>query len=215
MASSARPPEVLRVAIFAKAPVPGTVKTRLVPRLGDAGAARLHAALVRNALATAKAAGVGLVELWCAPSTTHAFFAECARDTEVSLHAQAEGDLGARMQAAFARAHALGAGLVLIGSDCPALTASCLRHAAMALASTPAAIAPAEDGGYALIALAAPCPALFDAMPWGSDRVMAETRRRLAASRTPWTELATTWDVDRPEDYDRLLASGLLDGVAA
>ncbi len=70
-------------------------------------------------------------------------------------------------------------------------------------------VAPAEDGGYALIALARPCPFLFSDIPWGEASVMQQTRERLARAKLSWLELATLWDVDRPEDYQRLRESAI------
>jgi uncharacterized protein len=210
MESSELPPESLRVAVFAKAPVAGAVKTRLAPVLGLAGAARLHAWLVHRALEAALEAASGDVELWCAPDESHPFFAECAAAHGVRLRAQRGDDLGARMSDAFATAHREGAALVLVGSDCPALGAAAIAEAARALDRHAAAIAPAEDGGYGLIALARPCPQLFEGIAWGTATVMAETRRRLDAAAIAWRELARTWDVDRPEDYERLCREGWL-----
>jgi rSAM/selenodomain-associated transferase 1 len=194
----------LRVAVFAKAPVAGTVKTRLAPVLGLEGAARLHARLVEHAIGEAVAADVGPVELWCAPDASHPFFAECAGRHGVRLRAQCEGDLGRRMAHAFATVRAEGAALVLIGSDCPALDHAAIGAAARALSDHPAVIAPAEDGGYGLIGLAQECAAAFEGIAWGTATVMAETRRRLDAAGLRWHELPRTWDVDRPEDYARL-----------
>lgn len=213
MTSSARPPEAARVAVFAKAPVPGAVKTRLVALLGADGAAGLHAGLVRHALTVATSAAVGPVELWCAPDERHAFFARCADEFGLALHAQRGADLGARMAAAFEHAFAAGASLVLLGSDCPTLGAAHLREALAALASHDAVFAPAEDGGYALVALARPLPAIFEAIDWGTAAVMGQTRAKLAAAGARWKELATVWDVDRPADYERLRREGLLDQV--
>lgn len=210
MESSERPPESLRVAVFAKAPVAGAVKTRLAPVLGLAGAARLHSWLVRRALEAAREAAAGDVELWCAPDESHPFFAECAAAHGVRLRSQEGGDLGARMSHAFATAHGEGAAMVLVGSDCPALGAAQIDEAARALGDHDAAIAPAEDGGYGLIALTRPCPRLFSDIAWGTATVMAETRRRLAAAAVAWRELPRTWDVDRPEDYERLRREGWL-----
>ena len=192
------------MAVFAKAPVAGTVKTRLAPLLGLEGAARLHARLVDHALVQALEARLGAVELWCAPDPSHAFFAECARHHAVRLRTQCAGDLGDRMANAFATVREEGAALVLIGSDCPLLDGAAIAAARRALSSHDAAIAPAEDGGYGLIALAQPCPALFQGIEWGTGTVMAETRVRLEASGLRWLELPRTWDVDRPEDYARL-----------
>src|SRR3990172_10280578 len=84
-----------RIAVFAKAPVAGEVKTRLIPALGEHGAAALHRALVMHAIENAAGAGIGPVELWCAPDAGHSFFAECRRRHGVTLIAQGEGDLGA------------------------------------------------------------------------------------------------------------------------
>jgi hypothetical protein len=205
MDSNAPRAESPRVAVFAKAPDAGAVKTRLVPALGAGGAARLHEALVWHALAIAAQARPATLQLWCAPDAAHPFFADCAARFGCELHAQRGADLGARMADAFARSSPL----VLIGTDCPALTASHLVRAWQALATHDVAIAPAEDGGYVLIALARPAPALFADMAWGDAGVMARTRERIAAAALRCLELETLWDVDRPADYRRLQSSGI------
>lgn len=210
MTSSAPRAEGAGVAVFAKAPVPGLVKTRLAGLLGEDGAAGLHAGLVRHALATALASGVGEVELWCAPDERHEFFARCAAEFGTRLRVQRGDDLGARMACAFDDAFARGRRLVLIGSDCPALEPGDLAAACAALGVDDVAIAPAEDGGYVMVAMARPAPAIFDGVAWGTAAVMRQTRERLAAAGIGWRELATRWDVDRPEDYARLQREGLL-----
>ncbi|MGZ5034694.1 MAG: TIGR04282 family arsenosugar biosynthesis glycosyltransferase [Usitatibacter sp.] len=210
MTSSAPRPESTRIAVFAKAPVAGTVKTRLFPLLGADGAAGLHAGLVRHALSTAVQARVGAVELWCTPDERHPFFERCAREFGATLKVQRGADLGERMRRAFEAALGDGAALLLIGSDCPAITAGDLQAAARALSSNDAVIVPAEDGGYVLVGLSTALPAIFEPMAWGAAAVMGETRARLAASGARWHELATSWDVDRPEDYARLQREGLL-----
>jgi hypothetical protein len=198
--------------VFARAPIPGVVKTRLMPMLGAEGAAALHVRLVKHALATARKASFAHVELHCAPDAEDPFFRFCAGHYKVSVRAQVEGDLGARMHAAFESALATGPRALLIGSDCPALTARHLRHADQALRDgADAVFAPCEDGGYALIGLTHPDRRLFEDIAWGGETVMAETRRRLAALGWKWRELDTLWDVDRPEDYQRLVAGRLLE----
>jgi rSAM/selenodomain-associated transferase 1 len=210
-AMTSAPPEArARVAVFAKAPVPGEVKTRLAPLLGPEGAAALHAGLVRQALSTAAMSGVGDVELWCAPDASHPFFVRCAEQFTLTLHRQAGADLGERMRSAFDAGLASGGPVVLIGSDCPVLAPADLREALQALETHDAAIAPAEDGGYVLVALARPMPALFEGIEWGSAAVMGATRARLAAAKARWQELPMRWDVDRPEDYARLQREGIL-----
>ena len=199
-----------RLIVFAKAPQPGAVKTRLMPLLGEAGAAALHARLVKHTLATACRADIGPVELCCAPGDDP-FFDYCREQYGVSLAAQSEGDLGARMQHAFARALSNARHVILIGTDCPALTVLHLRLAAHALADgNDAGLAPAEDGGYPLLGLNRCDAELFHDIEWGSAKVMTATRDRLRRLRWRWKELETLWDIDRPEDYQRLLASGLL-----
>ena len=200
------------MAVFAKAPVAGDVKTRLAGLLGAEGAAGLHAGLVRHALATAVEARVGAVELWCAPDASHPFFAACARQFGATLRVQRGPNLGARMQDAVACTLREGDALVLIGSDCPALGAADLRAAAAAVRVCDVAIAPAEDGGYVLLAMSAPQP-IFEDIEWGTATVMRATRRRLEEAGAAWRELAVKWDVDRPEDYARLRREGLLQDV--
>ena len=196
--------------MFAKAPVPGEVKTRLAAILGAYGAAALHSGLVRHALATALAVRAGEVELCCAPDTSHPFFARCAAQFGVPLAPQRGADLGSRMREAIERALASGAVSIVIGCDCAALKAVHLRAAADALARHDAVIIPAEDGGYVLIGLAVAIPAIFEGIDWGTPAVLRQTRERLGASKVTFVELPALWDVDRPEDYARLQSEGLL-----
>lgn len=192
--------------IFAKAPTPGRVKTRLTPALGESGAAELQRQLIERTLRTAVAAGLGTLELWCAPGPDDPFFAACAERHGVGLQAQGEGDLGMRMARALEFALAAGSPALLIGCDCPALTAAYLREAAAALAGgSDAVLGPAEDGGYVLIGLArGPAAQLFEDIAWGTATVMQQTRARLAHDNWRWRELEPLWDVDRPEDLWRL-----------
>ncbi len=200
------------VVVFAKAPRPGIVKTRLIPRIGADAAAALHARLVEHTLATACASGIGPVELCCAPHTDDPFFSSCGNRYLITLACQVEGDLGARMLAACTRTLTAAGSIILIGTDCPALTASHLKQAVQALADgNDAVLIPAEDGGYALIGLNRCDALLFHDIEWGGATVMAATRERLHRLQWRWKELETLWDVDRPEDYRRLLTAGLLD----
>ena len=200
-----------RVLVFAKAPQPGTVKTRLMPLLGAEGAAALHQRLIEHTLEQAMAADAGPVELWCHPGDTNPFLNDCARRYGASLHVQAGADLGARMLQAFESALRISRTAVLIGTDCAVLQATHVRAAANALASgNEAVFCPAEDGGYALIGLVRCCDGIFADIPWGGPFVMADTRERLRQLGLRWIELATVWDIDRPEDYHRMVAERLL-----
>lgn len=200
------------IVIFARAPRPGTVKTRLIPLLGPQGAAALHARMVKRALATARNAALGSVELHCAPDCEDDFLRFCGNRYRADLIAQVEGDLGTRMAAAARMALAVHARVLLMGSDCPALTARHLRAANQALLDgAAAALAPTEDGGYALLGLRHSDQRLFDGIAWGGETVLADTRARLRELAWRWHELDTLWDIDRPEDYQRLVESRLLD----
>ena len=201
----------VKFLVFAKAPVAGEVKTRLSPVLGEAGAAHLHRRLVLHTLRTVREVSDEVI-LYCAPDTDHPFFAACAREYGIALEHQCRGDLGIRMLHACIDHLAAGTALVIVGTDAPALRASMLVESVIALArGAHVAVVPAEDGGYALIALRRCAPELFTDMPWGTDAVMSETRARLRRLGWNWTELEPVWDVDRPADYERLCMEGLLD----
>lgn len=194
------------VAILAKMPIPGYAKTRLIPVLGAQGAADLQRWLLQRTVATALAADVGPVSLWCAGDQNHPDFAVCHRFAAVTVRHQPEGDLGARMLAAVAESPTA-AGTLVIGTDCPALTPMHLREAARCLRVCDAVVCPAEDGGYVLIGMREPIASAFAGIDWGSERVMAQTRERLAALGQRWEEPATLWDVDVPGDLERLAAA--------
>lgn len=204
-----------RLIVFARTPQPGAVKTRLIPLLGAEGAAALHVRLMERTLATARAAGVGPIELQCTPCCDHPFIRECASRYGVALAPQAEGDLGARMACALDQALAHSRHAILIGTDCAVLNAQHLRKARETLHQrADAVIVPAEDGGYALIGLNRCDVRLFAGIPWGSAAVLNQTRTRLSELGWRWQELETLWDVDRAEDYRRLLALRLIDPIS-
>ncbi len=191
------------IAVLAKAPIPGLAKTRLIPALGAHGAAALQEQLTERAVETAIASELGPVVLWGARDETHPSFGTLARRFPLALRRQPDGDLGRRMLAAI---EAAGGPVLVIGTDCPALTAEHLRDAAAALRSNDAVAIPSEDGGYVLIGMNEPRAVLFSAMPWGATTVMAQTRLRAAAHGLSLRELPALWDVDRPDDLDRLRA---------
>jgi len=192
------------IALMARAPEPGRAKTRLIPRLGATGAARLHAAMTRYALSQISRSGRSAT-LWCDPAPDHPFFVDCARDFGVALRAQPQGDLGQRMRGIFECADGP---LLLMGSDCPSIGVALLRDCAAALLRAPAVFLPTIDGGYGLVGLARPLPEIFANVPWGSDLVMTTSRKCLSRLGVVWEEPAEIWDVDTPEDLVRLAATG-------
>lgn len=202
--------------VFARAPVPGKTKTRLITALGAAQAARLHELLLRETVIKACQIPGTTVQLWCTPDTSHPAFAGLAQELGVGLFAQEGADLGCRMQYALDRALEQSFTPVLIGTDCPDLTAADLREAHTALEDgCDAVLGPAQDGGYVLIGMRSRAPGLFEGIAWGSNAVLQETRNRLASLGHSWHELPQHRDVDRPEDLEWLRRSrpDLLDRI--
>jgi hypothetical protein len=196
------------IQAFAKAPVPGAVKTRLIPRLGATGAARLHENLVWHALRSAAEAKLGEVILYCAPDCDHPFFIRCASEFGVKLRAQSAGNLGDRMHNALQEGLRQSGRVLLMGTDCPVLGAAQLHAAAAVLtAEIDLVFVPSEDGGYALIGAREIDRMAFDGVAWGTATVMEQTRDRLMELDRSWSEQPTLWDVDRLEDLDRLAHS--------
>ncbi len=200
MAMSQKPSEhsPINIAILSRAPVPGQTKTRLIPALGAAGAAELHRRLLHKTVRTALAAQIGPVTLWCTPDTTHPEFVACQQLGPLRLRSQVEGDLGQRMLAT------IDSPTLIIGTDCPLLSVEILAQAATALLDHDAVLIPAADGGYVLIGLRQPHPAVFADIAWGSASVLDSTRQRLQQVGYSWSELPTLWDVDEPADLARL-----------
>lgn len=196
------------VAVMAKAPVPGLAKTRLMPLLGAAGAARAQRDFALRTVATARYASLGPLTLWCAPDTKHRFFRALQQRHGVACKPQPAGDLGQRMATAM-DAHFKarpGMPLLIVGTDCPAITPAHLQQAADALQQHDAVLIPAEDGGYVLMGLSRPIPEVFERVDWSTGRVLAQTHDRLRSAGATWRDLPALWDVDEPADWQRFQA---------
>ncbi len=196
--------------VFARAPVAGACKTRLIPALGAEGAAILHGRLVRHCLQVAREWSTstpdGRVELWCAGEPSHPFFADCVRDFGVVLREQTGAGLGARMWLALCGALAAGELPVLVGTDCPWLTRDDIADAFDQLRYADAVFGPAEDGGYVLTGLKRAVPELYAGIPWGSGKVMSATHAAAIRVRANLSALRKLPDIDSPEDVRRLAA---------
>jgi len=195
----------LQVAVLARAPVPGEAKTRLIPRLGADGAARLQAVLTARALQRARDSGAEIV-LWVAGDVQS--LAPLAQRHGAALCAQPPGDLGVRMLAAFEHAHAAGRRCVVIGTDCPAQQPGDLQRAGMLLDDHDVVLQPALDGGYVLIALREPRARLFDDIAWGGATVLAATRQRVQSLSLRCVELPPLPDLDDAQDLQMALDNG-------
>ncbi|NOX92075.1 MAG: glycosyltransferase, partial [Gammaproteobacteria bacterium] len=192
-----------RILVFCKAPQAGKVKTRLAKSIGDTAAKEVHEYLARHCLQQLLDFSVAPVELWCAPDTDHEFFRHCHTDLGIPLKQQTGDDLGQRMQHALCETLRHHAPVVVTGTDCPALTADHFHSALSAASQNKTAIAPAEDGGYVLLAVNELQPELFIDMPWGTPQVYAETMARVTGAVET---LMLLWDIDYVEDLRRLRA---------
>jgi len=191
-----------RLVVFTRVPESGRVKTRLIPVLGVHGATALHRRLVLRTLRTAQAA--------CLAQDVDPEIRFTGGDEEALHHwlgdhwfcrRQKGADLGERMAGAFADSFNEGAGAtVIVGSDCPELNSEVLAEAFSGLESNRTTLGPADDGGYYLIGLSRPFPALFRNISWGTESVLGQTLEILARSGITASLLPKLSDIDRPED---------------
>ena len=208
-------PVSTRIIVFAKAPLPGHAKTRLIPALGEQGAADLARQMLNTTLAVALAAGIGPVELCVTPEVEDAVWQGVALPTGIEISAQGEGDLGARMARAAARARTP---VLLIGTDCVEMSAALLCEAAWALGAHDAVIHVTLDGGYALLGFNRFSAELFHDMPWSTDAVASGTLGRIGQLGWSVHVGRMLHDVDEPQDLFRLSCQpgySFLQGVGA
>jgi rSAM/selenodomain-associated transferase 1 len=184
----------VRIVLFTRFPEPGRAKTRLIPALGEQGAADLHRRLTERTLEQVRAAGLRY-EVRSTGRDPAAFATWLGNAPVVD---QGDGDLGERLKRAAAPYPT-----ILIGADAPDLTAKHLQDAAAKLKYHDAVLGPAEDGGYWLLGLARPCDLLFADIAWGTDQVLPTTLARLHAAGADVAMLPMLADLDRPEDLDR------------
>jgi uncharacterized protein len=194
------------LAVMAKAPIPGAVKTRLVPFLSVEEAAELARALLIDQLDHLKTIPTADLYLVFTPQETEPLMRELA-PAPFELFPQIDGDLGARMQNIFATLFAKGhKNIILIGADLPPVP---LSHFVQGLAyleqpEPRAVLAPSIDGGYYLIGLNRQSPEIFTDMRWSHDQVFAQTLAKLHALTVPTLELPQWFDIDTPEDLKAL-----------
>jgi rSAM/selenodomain-associated transferase 1 len=197
-----------RIVIFAKAPVAGFAKTRLIPALGAEGAASLAHRLLDHAIRQALDAAVGSVEL-CMTPADEAAWKDVTLPVSVMRSAQGDGDLGPRMARASERVIADGESIILTGTDCPALDAQCLRQIARGLGEADTVMVPAADGGYVALGLNRFHPTLFTGIAWSTRAVAFQTRRRIAGLGWSIRQLPALHDIDLASDL-RWLPGGLI-----
>ncbi len=197
------------IGVFAKAPVPGVVKTRLAAAIGSEAAAELYRRLGQRVVSAAAASRRAVV--WYAPPGRRVAVTGWLDGVRgIAYRAQPAGSLGRRLETAFAWHFAHGAGrVVIVGTDCPGVGRSVLARAFRALRSADVVLGPALDGGYYLIGLTAPHPELFRRVAWSTGLVLRATRARARALGLSCRVLDLLRDVDTANDARAL---GLLPG---
>lgn len=191
-----------RLILFTRYPVPGRTKTRLIPSLGEQGAAALQRRMSETIAArmTEFAAGYP-VNLEIRYTDGNQEDMEVWLSGHIPCIPQGEGDLGDRLRRAFTLAFFQDSRrVVIIGADCPGLSSTLFSQAFAALDHKDLVIGPAMDGGYYLIGLNRPAPSLFSDIPWGSGEVLAATLNQAKTLNLSNHLLEPLADVDRPED---------------
>ncbi|MCR8921872.1 TIGR04282 family arsenosugar biosynthesis glycosyltransferase [Dasania sp. GY-MA-18] len=199
----------VRIVIFAKVPLAGVAKTRLIPALGLQGSAQLAKRLLIHTVEQALAANIGPTELCVSPSTLHSAWQELPLPAALAWSEQGQGDLGERLARASQRVTSSGESILLIGSDCPSLTAERLREAALALECHDTCMVPVSDGGYALLGMNRHLPSIFSDMLWSTDTVARFTRQRILAQEWSLKVFTPLHDIDEPQDLRHLPAGWL------
>lgn len=188
---------------FARYPEPGRVKTRLQAELSATESCAVHEKLLLRTAATLTQSKLGVTELWLDRAGEHATLSKALDLGMTGPFLQQGSDLGERMGTALCKGLQRADAVVLVGSDCPVLTAGYLETAFDALRHSDVVLGPAEDGGFVLIGCRRVAGGMLAGVPWGDDSVLAATRARLTAEGLSTCELSTLYDIDTPGDLRR------------
>lgn len=192
--------------IFAKAPVQGFVKTRLIPNIGIKAATDVYVELLESVVNLAAKSGYE-TQLWCAPDQRHDCFQQLAKKHQFILRDQRGVGLGERMKYALEIGLTEAEKVVLIGADCPVFTENYLANAFDSLAKSDVVLGPAEDGGFVLIGCAKVQKNMFNKVDWGRSTVLEQTLDAMDKARLTSHLLPVLWDVDTLADVERWRAS--------
>lgn len=191
------------VILFAKYPARDKAKTRLQPALGVDGAAHMARQLLLHSVEQAVASDFA-IELCVSPAPTDPCWQALDLPESLQWSAQAEGDLGRRMLIASQNALEKYEKVVLIGTDCPSLTAERIQTAVQQLDEDNAVMIPATDGGYVLLGFKQIDASLFSNISWSTSSVAKVTKQRIAALGWTLALLPALHDIDEPEDLKHL-----------
>lgn len=188
--------------LFAKTPVAGEVKTRLIPALGERGASEFAVALIEESVRRAVKAWPGTVHLKVWPEMRHPCFERVEKDYGLGVSLQSGDDLGVRMFRALNNAYARGAAAAIMGCDVPQCPAETYRTAHAFLTQGRSVIGPSLDGGYYLVGINPPHPECFDRISWGGSKVFDTTLKRAARAGVELIVLQQLNDFDTAEDIE-------------
>ena len=186
--------------IFSKTPVKGQVKTRLIPAIGTDQALSIYLELLEMTIELAESCDVDCLQLWCYPDIDSSYFKNCQQGERLKLYAQQGENLGVRMQYAMTQGLAHHNKVVLIGSDCPALSKYIINEALIKLDTNDLVFGPAKDGGYYLLGMRNEVQAIFTGVDWGTASVLEQTLNHVHALGIDYELLEVLSDLDTRED---------------
>jgi hypothetical protein len=188
---------------MAKAPIPGYAKTRMIPALGEDGAAQLQQTLTQQLIE--RLSTELKINLWCAPDIHHPFFQALSDYPNIQLYSQVEADLGERMYVALQHGLEHNQFAIVVGTDIPSMDLNMIKKSIAALEEGhDAVILPIDDGGYGLLGIKQNHRKLFENIEWSTTRAYQQTVQRFKDLQWHYYELPVTWDLDEPEDLKKI-----------
>ncbi|MDH5230819.1 MAG: TIGR04282 family arsenosugar biosynthesis glycosyltransferase [Gammaproteobacteria bacterium] len=191
------------IIVFAKAPIAGYSKTRLIPFIGADAASKLQEQFIQRTLKTVCSDRDWTVYLFTTPHSEFPVFQEWSTQAGLLFRQQITGDLGQRMANAFAQIKQCHDRVIIIGTDCPDLNVAALHQGFACLDHDDVVIFPAEDGGYVGLGLKSLMPGIFRNIDWSTEKVLQQTMERIKQVGATWHLMPELWDVDNYEDYKR------------
>lgn len=192
------------VIVFAKAPIAGRVKTRLVEALGAVAAAELASDLLQVTLSEVTASKTDALLIATEPAVEDPAWQSTTLPESAQTITQSRGNLGRRMAAATQYALQHFDRILLVGSDCPSLTAARISASLQALDDADLTITPAADGGYVALGMSSFHECLFDDIPWSEPEVAEITLARASDAQLSVDIQPTLADIDRESDLQHL-----------
>ena len=188
--------------IFAKAPVPGQVKTRLAADIGEEQACEVYQSLLLNTVKNT-VGSCWETELWCAPDRSDPFLQALGQRYSIALEPQSHGNIGERMLFALQQGQHKAGKVVLIGTDCPVITSAYITAAFNALDASDVVFGPVEDGGYILVGCRNTHLSMFDDVRWSSATTLSDNISAISHCDLGYELLPMLWDLDTAKDLLR------------